>query len=138
MPSRREIIEQFIPASPLVAQLGMRLASIGTDEAVLVLPFRPELATLGDIVHGGAIASLIDTAGMAACWAADEEPESLAGSTVTLNVNYLAAARGQDLTAHAVVTRRGRSMVFSEVRVTEPGDRPGRDGIGRPAPWLNR
>jgi uncharacterized protein (TIGR00369 family) len=123
VPSRREIIERFIPASPLVAHLGMRVESIGTDEATLVLPFRAELATLGDTVHGGAIASLIDTAGMAACWAADEEPASMAGSTVTLNVNYLAAARGQDLTAHAVVTRRGRSMVFSEVRVTEPGDR---------------
>jgi uncharacterized protein (TIGR00369 family) len=123
VPSRREVIEQFIPQSPLVEHLGMRLESIGSDEAVLVLPFRPELATLGDTVHGGAIASLIDTAGMAACWAADEEPASLAGSTVTLNVSYLAAAKGQDLTARAVVTRRGRSMVFSEVRVTEPGDR---------------
>jgi uncharacterized protein (TIGR00369 family) len=123
VPSRREIVTQFIPHSPLVGHLGMRLESIGTDEATLVLPFRPELATLADIVHGGAIATLIDTAGMAACWAADEEPASMAGSTVTLNVNYLAAARGQDLTAHAVVTRRGRSMVFSEVRVTEPGDR---------------
>jgi uncharacterized protein (TIGR00369 family) len=123
VPSRREVIEQFIPRSPLVEHLGMRLESIGSDEAVLVLPFRPELATLGDTVHGGAIASLIDTAGMAACWAADEEPASLAGSTVTLNVSYLAAAKGQDLTARAVVTRRGRSMVFSEVRVTEPGDR---------------
>jgi uncharacterized protein (TIGR00369 family) len=122
VPSRREVIEQFIPQSPLVAHLGIRLESIGSDEAVLVLPFRPELATLGDTVHGGAIAALIDTAGMAACWAADEEPPSLAGSTVTLNVNYVAAARGQELTAHAVVTRRGRSMVFSEVRVTEPGD----------------
>jgi uncharacterized protein (TIGR00369 family) len=122
VPSRREVIEQFIPQSPLVEHLGMRLESIGSDEAVLVLPFRPELATLGDTVHGGAIASLIDTAGMAACWAADEEPASLAGSTVTLNVSYLAAAKGQDLTARAVVTRRGRSMVFSEVRVTEPGD----------------
>jgi uncharacterized protein (TIGR00369 family) len=123
VPSRREVIELFIPQSPLVEHLGMRLESIGSDEAVLVLPFRPELATLGDTVHGGAIASLIDTAGMAACWAADEEPASLAGSTVTLNVSYLAAAKGQDLTARAVVTRRGRSMVFSEVRVTEPGDR---------------
>ena len=66
MPSRREVIEQFIPHSPLVGHLGMRLESIGSDEAVLVLPFRPELATLEDIVHGGAIASLIDTAGMAA------------------------------------------------------------------------
>jgi uncharacterized protein (TIGR00369 family) len=123
VPSRRELITQFFPHSPLVAHLGMRLESIGTDEAVLVLPFRPELATLGDTVHGGAIASLIDTAGMAATWADDFEPESMTGATVTLNVNYLAAANGQDLTAHAVVTRRGRSLVFSEVRVTEPGGR---------------
>jgi uncharacterized protein (TIGR00369 family) len=123
MPSRREVIEQFIPHSPLVGHLGMRLESIGEDEAVLVLPFRRELATMDDIVHGGAIASLIDTAGMAATWADDAEPESLAGSTVTLNVNYMAAARGQDLTATAVVVRRGRSLVFSEVKVTEPAGR---------------
>ena len=123
MPSRRELIEQFIPHSPLVGLLGMRLESIGADEAELVLPFRPDLATIEDVVHGGAIASLIDTAGMAACWAAGEEPASMAGSTVTLNVNYLAAARGQDLTAHAIVTRRGRSMVFSEVKVTAPDGR---------------
>ena len=45
--NRREVIEQFIPHSPLVGHLGMRLESIGTDEAMLVLPFRPELATLG-------------------------------------------------------------------------------------------
>jgi len=113
------MVEQFIPRSPLVAHLGLRLDSIGTDEATLVLPFRPELVTMDDVVHGGAIASLIDTAGMAASWADDAEPESPSGSTVTLNVNYLSAARGQDLTARAVVTRRGRNMVFSEVRVTE-------------------
>ena len=42
---------------------------------------------------------------------------------VTLNVSYLTAARGQDLIAHATLTRRGRSMVFSEVKVTEPAGR---------------
>jgi uncharacterized protein (TIGR00369 family) len=123
VPSRREVIAQFFPSSPLVGLLGLRLESIATDEATLVLPFRPELATIGDVVHGGAIASLIDTAGMAASWAADDEPSSMAGSTITLNISYLAAARGQDLTAHAVVSRRGRSIVFSEVRVTEPDGR---------------
>jgi uncharacterized protein (TIGR00369 family) len=121
--NRRDVIRQFVPSSPLVQHLGLRLETVGDDEATMTLPFRPELATMDDIVHGGVIASLIDTAGMASCWAADEEPESLQGSTVTLNVNYLAAARGQDLTAHAVVVRRGRSMVFSEVKVTEPGGR---------------
>jgi uncharacterized protein (TIGR00369 family) len=121
--NRREIIERFIPNSPLVGHLGMRLDSIGTDEATLVLPYRQELATQDDIVHGGAIAALIDTAGMAACWADDAVPDSLTGATVTLNVNYLAAARGAELAAHAVVVRRGRSMVFSEVKVTEPTGR---------------
>ncbi len=123
MPTRREIIQQFVPNSPLVQLLGMRLEAIEDGRAELVLPFRPELATMDDIVHGGAIASLIDTAGMAATWSDDTEPESLAGSTVALNVNYVAAARGQDLTATASVVKRGRNMVFSEVRVTEPGGR---------------
>jgi len=123
VPTRREIIQQFVPNSPLVQHLGMRLEAIEDGRAELVLPFRPELATMDDIVHGGAIASLIDTAGMAATWSDDTEPESLAGSTVTLNVNYVAAARGQDLTATASVVKRGRNMVFSEVRVTEPGGR---------------
>ena len=68
MPTRREIIEQFIPNSPHAAQLGIRLASIGTDETVLVLPFKPELATIGDVVHGGAIGALIETAAMAPSW----------------------------------------------------------------------
>jgi uncharacterized protein (TIGR00369 family) len=117
--NRREIIERFIPGSPLVGHLGMRLESIGVDEATLVLPFGPALATMEDVVHGGAIASLIDTAGMAACWADDAVPDSLKGSTVTLNVNYLSAARGQDLTAHAVVSRRGGTLVFCDVRVTD-------------------
>ena len=123
MPTRREIIQQFVPNSPLVQHLGMRLEAIEDGRAELVLPFRPELATMDDIVHGGAIASLIDTAGMAATWSDDTEPESLAGSTVTLNVNYVSAARGQDLTATASVVKRGRNMVFSEVRVTEPDGR---------------
>jgi uncharacterized protein (TIGR00369 family) len=120
---RREIIQRFIPASPLVGLLGMELVAIEDGRAELKLPYRAELATVDDIVHGGAIASLIDTAGMAATWSDDAEPESPAGATVSLNVSYVAAARGQDLTAVATVSKRGRSIVFSDVRVTEPDGR---------------
>jgi uncharacterized protein (TIGR00369 family) len=120
---RRELIQQFIPSSPLVQLLGMELVAIEDGRAELRMRFRPELATIGDTVHGGAIASLIDTAGMAATWSDDTEPEAIAGATVTLNVSYTAAAHGQDLTAVATVSRRGRSIVFSDVRVTEPDGR---------------
>jgi uncharacterized protein (TIGR00369 family) len=119
-PTRREIIEQFIPNSPHAKQLGIRIASLGTDEAVLELPFKPELATIGEVVHGGAIGALIDTAAMAAAWATDEIPESPAGSTVALSVNFASAANGVDLRAQGRVAKRGGRLSFCEVSVTDP------------------
>jgi uncharacterized protein (TIGR00369 family) len=121
--TRADVIRAFIPASPLVNHLGIRLLEIGQDRAQLILPYDERLATMGDVVHGGAIAALIDTAGMAATWADDAEPESLRGSTITMNVDYVDAARGKDLLATAVVVRRGRTMCFSDVTVTEPDGR---------------
>jgi uncharacterized protein (TIGR00369 family) len=120
-PSRREIIEQFIPNSPHAAALGIRVVSLGTDEAVLELPFKPELATIGEVVHGGAIGALIDTAAMAAAWSTDEVPENPAGSTVSLSVNFASAASGVDLRATAEVAKRGGRLSFCEVSVTDPG-----------------
>jgi uncharacterized protein (TIGR00369 family) len=119
-PTRREIIEAFIPSSPHAAQLGIRLASIGTDEAVLELPYKPELATIGDVVHGGAIGALVDTAAMAAAWATDDVPENPAGSTVALSMNFAAAATGVDLRATARVAKRGGRLSFCEVSVADP------------------
>jgi uncharacterized protein (TIGR00369 family) len=120
-PTRREIIEQFIPNSPHAAALGIRVASLGSDGAVLELPFKPELATIGEVVHGGAIGALIDTAAMAAAWATDEVPENPAGSTVSLSVNFASAASGVDLRATARVAERGGRLSFCEVSVTDPG-----------------
>jgi uncharacterized protein (TIGR00369 family) len=119
-PTRREIIQAFIPNSPHAGQLGIRLASIGTDEAVLELPFKPELATIGQVVHGGAIGALIDTAAMAAAWATDEVPENAAGSTVALSINFASAADGVGLRAEARVVKRGGRLSFCEVTVSDP------------------
>jgi uncharacterized protein (TIGR00369 family) len=121
-PTRREIIEQFIPNSPHAAELGIRVVSLRTDEAVLELPFKAELATIGEVVHGGAIGALIDTAAMAAAWATDEVPENPAGSTVSLSVNFASAASGVDLTATGKVAKRGGRLSFCEVTVTDPAD----------------
>lgn len=75
MPTRTEIITQFVPNSPLCQHLGITLTEIGDDRAVLHMPFKSELATMGQTVHGGAIATLADTAAMAAAWADDVVPE---------------------------------------------------------------
>lgn len=119
-PSRREAMRAFLPASPLPGHLGIELRELGVDRAELLLPYDPRLATLGDVIHGGAIATLIDTAGMAATWADDAPAPTLAGATITMNVDFVSAARGCDLLATATVVRRGRSICFTEVTVTDP------------------
>jgi uncharacterized protein (TIGR00369 family) len=115
--SSADFIRQFFPTSPYVAHLGMQLTSIQPGEARLSLPFSDALVTTGTIVHGGAIASLIDTAAMVAAWSEGELPAKARGTTVNLTVAYLAAAEKEDLHAIARVLRRGRSLVYIDVEV---------------------
>ena len=113
-------IRQWFEASPFNQHLGLRLGAVERDRAEVVMPFAPSLPTLADVVHGGAISTLADTAATVVSWAGVEDPGNGRGATVALTVEFLAAARGKDLTATARVLRRGRAICFSEVDVTEP------------------
>ena len=115
--SRMDIIRQFLPTSPYVGHLGIQLTEMQQDMAVLTLPFADALVTIGTTIHGGAIASLIDTAAMVAAWADSTITENLRGSTVSMTVSYLAPASSEDIQATARVLRRGRSLVYLDVEV---------------------
>ncbi|HEU0001040.1 MAG TPA: PaaI family thioesterase [Ktedonobacteraceae bacterium] len=116
--SSADFIRQFFPHSPYVGHLGMQLGDIQPGVATLSLPFSEALVTIGTIVHGGAIASLIDTAAMVAAWSEGEMPAKARGTTVNISVAYLAAADKEDLRAVARVLRRGRNLVYLDVEVT--------------------
>lgn len=115
--SRMDFIREFLPVSPFVGHLGIQLTDMQQDTAVLTLPFENSLVTIGSTVHGGAIATLIDTAAMVAAWADSATPETMRGTTVSLTVTYLAPADSEDLQATARVLRRGRSLVYLDVDV---------------------
>ncbi len=118
-----ELIAEFLKHSPFVGHLGMELREIEDERCVLALPFSDEVVTIGDVVHGGAISALIDTAAMAASWSAIEfDGEPPRGTTVGLTVDFLAAARAQVLLAEARVLRRGTSLCFCEAKVTGASD----------------
>ena len=121
-------MRQFVPASPFAGLLGIAISDLDDGYAVLTLPYRDDLATVGDTVHGGAIATLADTAAMAAAWSGADVPERLQGSTVSLTMQYVKAARGVDLAAHASVVRRSRRLVFLEITVVT--DNGGDDNSG--------
>lgn len=118
--TRMALVKAFIPHSPHAAALGISIEQIKADRAVLAMPFKPELVTMGDVVHGGAISTLIDTAATVAAWATDEVPESPSGATVSLSVNFISAARACDLVADARVVRRGRKLSFVEIEAKDP------------------
>jgi len=115
--TRSDIIRQFLPISPYVGHLGIQLTGMRPDEATLRLPFSDSLITIGTTVHGGAIASLIDTAAMVAAWSDDSVPDNMRGTTVSLTVTYLAPAEHEDIQATARVLKRGRSLVYLDVDV---------------------
>jgi uncharacterized protein (TIGR00369 family) len=113
-------MKQFVPQSPFVGHVGIELVDLGDGTATLRLPFRDEVITIGKTVHGGAVSALIDTTAMAAAWSGAEAPENMRGTTVSLTVNFLAAANGVDLVASARVLRRGKNLQYVEVDVTDP------------------
>jgi uncharacterized protein (TIGR00369 family) len=112
-----ELMWALVPEQPFVGHLGAKLLDTGDGYALLQLPFRDELVTIGATVHGGAIASLIDNAAMVAAWAGADIPDNLRGTTVGLNISYLAPAEGEDVAATAEVVRRGRRLVIVTVDV---------------------
>ena len=75
--TRMELVQALRP--PHAAALGIEIAEIEVDRCVMSMPFKPELVTVGDVVHGGAISALVDMAVTVAAWATDEVPESAAG-----------------------------------------------------------
>jgi uncharacterized protein (TIGR00369 family) len=95
----------------------MEIESIEPDRVRVRLPFRGEVTTVGEVVHGGALSALVDTAATAAAWAGADLTASPRGTTVALTINFLAAARGVDVVADARVVRRGRTLTVCEVRV---------------------
>lgn len=110
-----ELIGAFIPVSPFLAKLGVVADRLDDDVAILRLPWSPDLATMGDLVHGGAIAALADAAVMAGAWVGAAIPETLRGVTVSLAIDFADGARAEDVLAEARVVRRGRSLTSVEV-----------------------
>jgi len=115
-----DVMAQFIPACPLAAKLGIVAEELSGDEIRLRMPFDPTNTTLGNMVHGGAIATLADMTVMAAAWAGAEVPDSLRGVTTSLSMQFLAPAQGTDLIGIGRVLRRGRTLVNCDVDVVTP------------------
>ncbi|MGY8527367.1 PaaI family thioesterase [Paracidovorax citrulli] len=118
----RAMVEAVLIQSPVARTLGVELDSLAPEHVELRLPFRTTNITMGNTVHGGVIATLIDIAGAAAAASGANVDELKGGATSSLSIQYLAPAQGADLRAVACVLRRGRRQVVTEVTVYAESD----------------
>lgn len=95
--------------------VGIRLDEIRRDYARMSLPWRPELNQPQGLIHGGVVATLIDTVVVPAIGSAYDGPRRFA--TIEMSVRYLNTIRQEDLVAEGWVTKRGSRIVFCEVEV---------------------
>ena len=76
-----------ISMSPLGRLLGFELVEWAPERVVIKRPFRDQLCTVGDLVHGGAISALADTTATAVAWSGvDPASPPQRGTTVSLAV----------------------------------------------------
>lgn len=92
--------------------LGLQVEETRIDYCRMRLPFKSELLQPGGLVHGGAIASLMDAVLVPAVGSVLGPNDRF--STVDLHVQFIGSVKDEDVVAEGWVTRRGRSVVFCE------------------------
>ena len=106
--------EDVRPQEPHVWRtLGYRRVTQGEGVSVLEWDATPEYAfhaSSGPIIHGGLVATLLDTAMGGACWSLLEDGESFL--TADLHVEFLRSSRPGTLRAEGKVVHRTKRVVF--------------------------
>ncbi|MBG93616.1 MAG: hypothetical protein CL792_06520 [Chloroflexi bacterium] len=100
--------------------LGIEVESAVQDDIKLGLSMRPELGTrLPEIIHGGAIGSLIDAAaGAMTSTLRQEDDETWVGqATIDMNITFLGPAKGH-IIAKPTLLRQSRAFSFVQVDVS--------------------
>lgn len=114
----RSFIQSLVNRHGFMQWLDLRVAAVGDGRAVLELPYREELGNpLTGSIHGGLLATLVDTASGMAIQTTFAELGQTGLTTTDLSVSYVRPARS-DVRAVADVVRVGNSMAVTDVEVT--------------------
>ena len=96
--------------------VGIEVVDVREGYCRMRMPFRPELEQPMGIVHGGAIATLLDVVVVPAIGSVLEA--GVGYSTVDMHIQYLTSLVGENAVADGWIVKRGRSLVFCEADVT--------------------
>ena len=102
---------------PFADYLGIKLTHISKEKVTGELSVRPELATMPDIIHGGAIMAFADNIGAVATVA--NLPPGASTTTIESKTNFFAAIPvGDTARAECTPLHRGRTTMVWQTRIT--------------------
>jgi len=117
-----ERIQKAFDDLPFAKLIGIELDQINEGVATLGLEVRNVLMQNNGVVHGGAIASLIDTAAAFAILSVLPSGERV--TTVDLTISYLRPLTTGWARATARVVRAGRRLITVSGEVLDDGGKP--------------
>jgi uncharacterized protein (TIGR00369 family) len=109
------------PAPPMADLLGLRVVRAGDGEAVFACAPDESVYNAADMVHGGWLCAVLDTA--AGCAIQSRLPAGATFATLEIKVSFLEALRGDSGTVEARgrVTRMGGRVAFAEAHARTAG-----------------
>lgn len=113
-----ETLHQLTTNNPFLKFMGVELIDAGEGWVKMKIPFRPEFMQ-PIAMHGGAIYSLADSAAAHALMTMilpDQSP-----TTVEQRINFLKAAKEQDLYCEARILHLGKTLAYAEATITTEG-----------------
>lgn len=110
-PQYRERVAQSFYDQRIMRMFGAELGEIGPGTMEVRLPFREELTQQHGRLHGGIIGVLLDNACSGAAFTLF--PAGTAILCAEYKVNFLAAAKGDELIARARVVKPGRTLTVA-------------------------
>lgn len=114
-PAQLKRIQKALSTVPYAKLLGIKLEHVGKGTATLSMPVRKNLTQNHGVVHGGAVASLIDSATAFAIIPLLTATEKV--TTVDLTITYLRPVSSGEMKAVAKVIRAGRRLIAVSAEV---------------------
>ena len=108
----KEVIKPLFPGL-----MGMDLTEVTPERVVASMEIRPDLCTVGDILHGGALMAFADTLGGVATFV--NLTKGSHTTTIESKTNFLGAAPvGTRITGECTPLHRGKTTMVWQTRVT--------------------
>ena len=121
--SGRDVLEAALRGAgsppPYMRLLGMRFIAVSDGSATFEMPARPDLDNSNNVVHGGALASLADSAMGFAVFST--LPAGDTSATVELHVNLVKAVTAETgiLRSTGRVVHRGQQIAVAEAEIVD-------------------